>query len=167
VKIALVRLPFVGVLLLFSVLAVAAIGAVARTGEANTLEFGVPGGVFVRDVRTNCDAINNSDLHSPAEGVWAQAHCSSGTASQQINPSGCNRTDLEAPGFAHLDGDLYTYRRSAGSTVFLWYGSAADCFNPVSDRVATAVCRDQTVSFAWDMNAACGTHGGVLARVNG
>ena len=115
--------------------------------------------------RTRCAAIGDSDLRSPAEGVWYQAHCTPQSPnSRLVSYKGCNCPSMDDPRFREVSDGLYSYRQSDTSRAYLWYASGAGCYDLVSDRVVTAVCWDRSITFSWDSGAACYTHGGVLAR---
>jgi len=117
--------------------------------------------------RANCAEIGSSDLRSPPEGLWFQANCVAIAESPLMaNTASCNRTSLDPAEFTEVASGLYVSRRTPASPGFLWYASAASCFNLVSAGVVTAVCADQTVTFNREANA-CSDHGGVLAWVNG
>jgi hypothetical protein len=117
--------------------------------------------------RTSCTEIGRSDLRSPAEGLWVQRNCVApaqlpSTASVTV----CNRTSLDPGEFTEVAPGLHVFRHPSAGQLYLWYASAEGCFDLVSDRVVTAVCRDQSVTFSWSASA-CSAHGGVLALVNG
>jgi hypothetical protein len=117
--------------------------------------------------RTSCAAIGRSDLRSPAEGLWVQGNC---VAAPQLPPAesatSCNRTALDPGEFTEVAPGLHVFRHPSAGQSYLWYASSEGCFDLVSDRVVTAVCGDQTVTFSWSTSA-CAAHGGVLALVNG
>jgi hypothetical protein len=147
---------------------------VAGHADGKTLTSGlytppIPGLYITQTDRNSCDAIRNSDLRSPTEGVWFQTHCSRQVSNRPglVAATGCNGPAREDPALRPITDRLFAYRQSTTSRAYLWYASAPDCLDLVSDQVVTAVCADQAVSFNWDANAACYGHGGVLARVNG
>lgn len=114
--------------------------------------------------RTSCADIGRTDLRSPAEGVWVEANCV--TMRFIESSTSCNRTSVDAPEFVERAPQLYVFRGATAHQAYLWFESAAGCYDLVSSRSITAVCSDRTVTFSWDADA-CAGHGGVLFRVNG
>jgi hypothetical protein len=122
---------------------------------------------FVSADRVTCAEIGGSDLRSPSEGLWFQSSCVPGLDPPLLPfATNCNRTSLN-DGFTLVAPGLYVFRQKQSAPAYLWYGSSETCFDLVSDKVVTAVCADEAVSFKWNARSACSDHGGVLVWVNG
>src|SRR5687768_7915410 len=117
--------------------------------------------------RTDCDEIGSSDLRLPSEGLWFQSNCLTiPELPLMASTTNCNRTSLNASEFIEVSPGLHVFRQTESSRAYLWYATSEVCFDLVSDRVVTAICTDQAVSFSWETSV-CSENGGVLAWVNG